>query len=98
VVLDSGSDGDCPPAAEETMPLMILYGGELVFAFLALRIARWMWRSRENVLALWRARHGEAVAPDPPPDPSRVPSPIARSVVRAFARRGSRTMPLRRAA
>jgi hypothetical protein len=54
------------------MPFMILYGGELVFLFLGVRIARWMWRSRENVLALWRERHGA-----PPSGPSFTPDPIA---------------------
>jgi len=54
------------------MPFMILYGGELVFLFLGARIARWMWRSRENVLALWRQRHGGA-----PSGPTFTPDPIA---------------------
>ncbi len=47
------------------MPLMILYGGELVFAFLFARIGFWMWRSRETVLRLWRARRGLVPEPDP---------------------------------
>ena len=55
------------------MPFMILYGGELAFMFLGARIARWMWRSREQVLALWRERHGAA----PPSGPSFTPDPIA---------------------
>ncbi|HEU4429549.1 MAG TPA: hypothetical protein VFT98_12390 [Myxococcota bacterium] len=81
------------------MPLMILYGGELVFLFLGARVARWMWRSRENVVALWRARHGGAgLTPDPAPDPSRAPAPIARGVVRAFGRRSRRAALLREAA
>jgi len=79
------------------MPLMILYGGELVFLFLGARVARWMWRSRENVLALWRARHGEVLAPDPAPDPSRAPMPSARAVVTPLAQRRAFT-PARRAA
>jgi hypothetical protein len=61
------------------MPFMILYGGELVFLFLGARIARWMWRSREHVLALWRQRHG--VLPSGPsftPDPGATPIPLTR--------------------
>jgi hypothetical protein len=54
------------------MPFMILYGGELVFAFLGARILRWMWRSREQVLALWRERHGAS-----PSGPSFEPDPLA---------------------
>lgn len=60
------------------MPFMILYGGELAFAFLGARIARWMWRSREQVLALWRERHGA-----PPSGPSFEPDPVAQTVARA---------------
>jgi hypothetical protein len=57
------------------MPFMILYGGELVFAFLGARIAAWMWRSRAEVLALWRARRGPTpgeprLEPDPEPEGS----------------------------
>lgn len=62
------------------MPFMILYGGELVFAFLGARIARWMWRSREHVVALWRARHG-----DPPVGPSFEPDPLTSRVPGALA-------------
>jgi len=82
------------------MPLMILYGGELVFAFLGARVARWMWRSRENVVAMWRARHGDAPpSPAPTPDPSRAPAPVARAVVKAIAgRRASNAVPAREAA
>jgi hypothetical protein len=72
------------------MPLMILYGGELVFAFLGLRVARWMWRSRDHVLALWRARNGGAASgPSYEPDPIAAPIPLARRAPR---------MPVRRAA
>ena len=82
------------------MPFLILYGGELVFLFLGARIARWMWRSREQVLALWRARHG---APQPS-GPNLTPDPIAVSVVSApepaplAARQASEPIPFRRAA
>jgi hypothetical protein len=81
------------------MPFMILYGGELVFAFLGLRIARWMWRSRETVLALWRARHdvphgGPGFEPDP------VAARAAPSKLRGAPRgaRGRELAPSRRAA
>jgi hypothetical protein len=57
---------------EDAMPFMILYGGELAFAFLAARIAHWMWRSRDQVLALWRDRHGT-----PAGGPSFEPDPVA---------------------
>lgn len=53
------------------MPFMILYGGEIVFLFLFARIARWMWRSRERVLALWRERNAA-----PPSGPSFTPDPL----------------------
>jgi hypothetical protein len=53
--------------------LFILYGGELVVAFLVGRIALWMWRSRDVVRALWRDRRGEP--PDGPPGPG-LPEPI----------------------
>jgi hypothetical protein len=59
------------------MPLMILYGGELVFAFLFGRIALWMWRSREMVLRLWRARHGLLPVEPDPDDGTSLPRPVA---------------------
>jgi hypothetical protein len=62
------------------MPFMILYGGELVFMFLGVRVARWMWRSRESVLALWRERNAT-----PPSGPELTPDPIP---ARAAAPRG----------
>jgi hypothetical protein len=72
------------------MPCMILYGGELVFAFLGARIARWMWRSRDQVRALWLERHRA-----PGSGPSFEPDPIAASVpdakVRSLAARRTRT-------
>jgi len=82
------------------MPLMILYGGELVFLFVGARIARWMWRSRENVLALWRARHGTAPSgPELTPDPIAAPAPHPRAIVTSLtARTPSRAAPVRRAA
>jgi hypothetical protein len=64
------------------MPFMILYGGELAFAFLGARIARWMWRSREHVLALWRERNG---AP-PSGGPSFEPDPLVQLVARPARR------------
>ncbi|MBM4384772.1 MAG: hypothetical protein FJ091_15580 [Deltaproteobacteria bacterium] len=69
------------------MPLMILYGGELVFMFLGARMARWMWRSRERVLTLWRERNvappGE---PELTPDPTPQRAPLPRGEVIALAR------------
>lgn len=84
------------------MPFMILYGGELVFAFLGARIGRWMWRSRDNVLALWRARHGEAPSGpsfEPDPLPARGPeAPPQLSRIAAHAGGVRELEPLRRAA
>jgi hypothetical protein len=90
------------------MPFMILYGGELVFMFLGARIARWMWRSREEVLALWRERHGTPPPSGPgfTPDPAVAPMPGSRAsgaaVVALEARADGRPrelpQPLRRAA
>ena len=82
------------------MPFMILYGGELVFAFLGARIARWMWRSRAQVLALWRERGGA-----PPSGPSFEPDPVAEPRTRSEATivplaraNAQREAPLQRAA
>jgi len=60
------------------MPFMILYGGELVFMFLGARVARWMWRSRDCVRALWRERNaappsGPEFTPDPTPQRAALP-------------------------
>jgi hypothetical protein len=82
---------------EDAMPFLILYGGELVFAFLAARIAHWMWRSRDQVLALWRDRHGTpAGGPSFEPDP--VGARPAREAARALPARRAAGVPLRRAA
>ena len=79
------------------MPFMILYGGELAFAFLAARVAHWMWRSREQVLELWRARHGTpAGGPSFEPDP--VAARPAREAAHALPARRAELAPLRRAA
>jgi hypothetical protein len=73
------------------VPFLILYGGELVFAFLGVRIARWMWRSRERVLALWRARHAAAgPGPSPPPEGTPSPRPVALRRLGPAARAGFR--------
>jgi hypothetical protein len=70
---------------------MILYGGELAFAFLAVRIARWMWRSREHVLALWRERNG-APPSGPSFEPDGVPEPAPpRAAVVALTPRSLRS-------
>jgi hypothetical protein len=70
------------------MPLMILYGGELVFMFLAARIARWMWRSRECVLALWRERNAAPSSdPELTPDPTPQRAPLPRGEVIALPAR-----------
>ena len=71
------------------MPLLILYGGELVFAFLFARIGVWMWRSRETVLALWRARRGLSPVEPDPDDGTSLPPPVAlagRRTLRALRR------------
>jgi len=82
------------------MPFMILYGGELAFLFLGARVARWMWRSREEVLALWRDRHG--IRPSGPtftPDPIAAPNPASLARLTAPASRAVREPePLQRAA
>lgn len=71
-----------------------LLGGEFVIAFLGLRIALWIWRSRKQLGAL--ARDDGPGGPDggsrrlPPPPPSRpalrlVPPPAAPSGLRRAA-------------
>jgi hypothetical protein len=82
------------------MPFLILYGGELAFAFLGARVAVWMWRSRERVRQMWRERHGSApCGPSFTPDPTRVqlPEPIALAAPPPL-RREDELAPLRRAA
>jgi hypothetical protein len=69
---------------------MILYGGELAFAFLAARVARWMWRSREQVLALWRQRNDT-----PPSGPSFEPDPVAERSASPPLARAQRISPVR---
>jgi hypothetical protein len=81
------------------MPFMILYGGELVFLFVGARVAHWMWRSRDQVMALWRARHGQPGAgPAYTPDPSAAPRPKAPVRIRPSPRRRTARAPSARAA
>jgi hypothetical protein len=71
-----------------------LLGGEFVIAFLGVRIAFWIWRSRGQLGAL--ARDGEPPGPDggsrrlPPPPPARpalrlVPPPATPAELRRAA-------------
>jgi hypothetical protein len=82
------------------MPFMILYGGELVFLFVGARIAAWMWRSREQVRALWRDRHAvPSGGPSFDPDPLAAPHRLRTARVIPFASRAApRGGSLRRAA
>jgi hypothetical protein len=82
------------------MPFLILYGGELAFAFLGARVAVWMWRSRERVRQMWRERHAPSpCGPSFTPDPTRVSPPEAIALAAVPARRREDELaPLRRAA